>query len=140
MYEYYEPNKKLRKITRGKKKGQLKHASDCVVRAFSKAWGVDWQTAAKRLWDRGMEIQRVPDEEECWAYYLKPSGIKCIKDGHYMRVHEFAETTKNTRVKYIINCPRHLVCVSNGKYYDCWNSGLSTCRKIYIIEPWREDE
>lgn len=146
MFEYFEPNKMLKKYTRGKHKGKPKHASDCVVRCFAKAWGVDWRTAAERLFTKAMEIQRIPDEEDCWKSFLQPSDKSQFvtkygcRNGvwgdhkYYITVAEFAESTKGTRTKYILNCPQHLVCASNGKYYDAWDSGRLTVRKIFILK------
>ena len=152
MYEYYEPNKHLKKYTKGKNKGKPKHANDCVVRAFSKAWGVDWTTAAKILFSYAFEIQRIPDEEDCWKSFLEPTNISQyttrygfrngVEGYHkcYITVDEFAKSTKGTRTKYILNCPQHLVCVSNGKYYDSFNSGWLTVRKIFKVKPLKRKE
>ena len=138
MFEYYKPNQLLDTYKRGKHKGEVKHAWDCVVRAFSKAWGLSWTETAKNLFDYALAIQRIPDEEEVWRHNLFESGKKpyVIRDGkkRYLTVREVAKSTEFDNEKYILNCRNHLVCVGEGKYYDCWDSGDIAVRGIYRVK------
>lgn len=139
MFEYFEPNPNLKVYKKGKKKGEVEHVGDCVIRAFAKAWECSWKDAAIKLFNHALDVYRYPSDQESYTFFLQKSlESHFTYDGErkrYLKVKEFAKLTKEqTGLTYIVRCLHHLVCVKEGKYYDCWDSGNETVRNIYLIK------
>ena len=139
MWQQCNPNPIIKKYKKGKNKGKDILKSDCVIRAMSLIWNVDWMTTSKRLAERSFELAEAQTARPVYESFLKPSGIPVfIKDAfgrrRYMTVEEFAKSTEHKYGKYLLSTPHHLVCVHHGKYFDTWDSGDQTVRKIWIIK------
>lgn len=140
MFQQFNNNPGCKIYNRGKKKGQKEIKGDCVVRCMMQAWNVDWLTAAKRLAERSFELFDVQISNAVWQSFCEPTQFKAKTEEmfgggkRYLRVKEFAKLTEGNAIGFIVSVPHHLVFVRNGKYYDAWDSGNETVRKIWKIK------
>ena len=140
MFKQFNNNPKCKIIKRGKKKGQKEIKCDCVIRCMQLAWNTDWLTAAKRLAERSFELCDTQTSNAVYESFCESAKIDAkIKDSftgrkRYKRVKEFAESTKGDSTGYIVSVPHHLVFVKNGEYFDAWDSGNETVRKIWKLK------
>ena len=140
MFEQFNNNPGCRIYTRGKKKGKKEIKSDCVIRCMQLAWNTDWLTAAKRLAERSFELYEPQCANATFESFCEPTQIKAKTEDlfsgrkRYKTVKEFAESTKGHSIGFIVSVPHHLVFVKNGKYYDAWDSGRETVRKIWKLK------
>lgn len=115
-HRYYNANPKKKEV------------GDCVVRAVCKATGKEWDEVFKELFDIAMDLKVMPNDKEAYTKYLEEIGFKYNKVSNKKgskrpRVHEIAKTTKNTEEIIVCNVANHLVTVSEGVYWDTWDSG-----------------
>lgn len=140
MFKQFNNNPKCKIIKRGKKKGQKEIKCDCVIRCMQLAWNTDWLTAAKRLAERSFELCDIQTSNAVYESFCESAKIDAkIEDSftgrkRYKRVKEFAESTKGDSTGYIVSVPHHLVFVKNGEYFDAWDSGNETVRKIWKLK------
>lgn len=109
-YIYFNPNPLKRS------------AGDCVIRAFCLLNGRDWETNYMALTHQGFMLCDMPSSNRVWESYLRQHGYKkhvLSEDGHNVR--EFCHT--HPYGKYLLALDGHVVAVSNGNYYDTWDSG-----------------
>lgn len=113
MYVYYQPNP------------QGKKTDDCVIRALTKALGVDWETASIYA-----IIQQIRDADVYTKNYVW--GNLLLKNGftkHHLSdtcpdcytVSDFANDFKQGM--YIVGTGDHVLSVIDGDYYDSFDSG-----------------
>lgn len=99
-----------------------KKGCDCVVRAISKAIGEEWITVYHELCDIGAQLYDMPFATDVFGEYLKRKGWiwhPCkIENGKRPKVCNF-----NKANNAILRVANHLVCISDNKYYDTWDSG-----------------
>ena len=101
---------------------------DCVVRAISKATGMNWEDAYKELVFKGFEMYDMPNSNAVWETYLLENGFErfnlptdCPK---CYTVREFAdEYNKGT---YIVGTGTHAIAVIDGRYFDTFDTGDET--------------
>lgn len=140
MFQQFNNNPGCRVYTKGKKKGKKEVKSDCVIRCMMQAWNVDWLTAAKRLAERSFELYETQNANPVWESFCEPVQISAKMTDlftgakRYKRVKEFAKSTEGNSIGFIVSVPHHLVFVKNGKYFDAWDSGNETVRKIWKIK------
>lgn len=112
-YKYFNPN------PLGKRVG------DCVIRAISKLTGEDWETVFLGITTMGYELCDMPSSNAVWATYLKRRGYRCfvIPDTcpHCYTVRDFC--LDNPHGDFLLATGSHVVAVSDGDYYDVWDSG-----------------
>lgn len=98
---------------------------DCTVRAISKAMGQDWEQTYAGLSAYGYMIKDMPSANIVWGKYLKKNGFCRYliddKGKDYYTVRDFCED--HPEGTFILAIDGHVVCVSNGYYYDSWDSG-----------------
>ena len=109
MYEYFNPNP------------QGSTVGDCVVRALSKALGIDWDSCYCELVAYGYSVKDMPSANRVWGKMLSDKGFNRSICPFDCTVAEFAEY--NQKGVYILAIQGHVVCVVDGIYYDSWNSG-----------------
>lgn len=115
-YQFYNPHP------------QQKLVGDCVKRALVKATGNSYR-------DVQIELNRIKRElgEKCytrdrvWREYLKRHNFlkvsyPAVAGKKRMNVERMAEENNYNDV-YVCQCAHHLVCVTNNKYWDTWDSG-----------------
>lgn len=119
MYKYYQPNKLDLKDKYG----------DCVIRAISKALGLNWletfdltmplcrEYQTVNVFDVDTKTQREILDRLGFTYY----GISNKKGSKRPTVSSFAKSHK--KGTYIVNVAHHVVAVQDGNYYDTWDSG-----------------
>lgn len=116
MYKYYQPNKKDLKD----------NYCDCVVRAFSKAFGKSWAKVFDELVSIAKEYQCMPNDKLCYEKCLSNNGfvlksIGSVKGHKRPTVDSFSKEHKVGT--YVLVVANHLVCTVDGNYYDTWDSG-----------------
>lgn len=112
------------------------NVGDCTVRAISKALDQDWETTYAGLSFMGFSLADMPSANRVWNEYLKRKGFKryvisneCPLD---YAVNDFARD--NPIGTYVLALDGHVVTVSDGYYWDSWNSGNEI--PIYY---WKKD-
>lgn len=102
-----------------------KQVPDCVIRAISIAYGEDWYSVYDALCDVGREDCNMPSADAVWGHYLQMRGARpfllpeaCPR---CVTVKAFCEMYPEGR--YIIGTGGHAVCITDGNYYDSWDSG-----------------
>lgn len=113
MYEYYNPNKRNRKVV-----------GDCTVRAVSKALGISWETAYIDLVMQGYYLADMPSSNAVMSSYLHSKGFSkhIIPDlcPDCYSIEDFAK--EHPKGTYILGTGTHVVCVKDGVIYDAWDS------------------
>ena len=113
MFRYFNPN------PLGKKVG------DCVVRGISMLLDQTWSETYIDICMLGHEMGDMPSSNSVWASYLhsKGYGRTTLPDTCPMcyTVTDFCEDHPSGR--YLLATGSHVVCVSDGDYYDAWDSG-----------------
>ena len=101
---------------------------DCVVRAISKLFDFDWDTAYLRLAVQGFEDKSMPTADKVWGHYLHRNGYRrhIIPDTcpDCYTVKDFCEEHKEGF--YLIATGSHVITVVDGDYCDTWDSGDET--------------
>lgn len=126
-YAYYQPNKKDIKDEYG----------DCVIRAITKALNMDWLSVFDELVPISREMQAPYNSKVCYESYLKEKGFKYVgisnkKGSKRPTVKSFAKEHPNG--VYVLRVANHIVTVTEGKYYDTWDSGEKSLYGYWIKE------
>lgn len=111
---YYNPNP-LKKET-----------ADCVVRSMCKATSKEWQPVYKELFEIGLELCVMPNNDEAWKEFLIRNGFTynklTVKRGSKRpTVDSFARAHKVGT--FVLRVANHVVTCQDGYYYDTWDSG-----------------
>lgn len=98
---------------------------DCTIRAISAITGKCWDEVYIGIAVLGYMAKDMPSADSVWGEYLKRAGytrrsIPNDLPGKFT-VRDFCEDVPNG--EYLLAIPGHLVYVSDGKYYDTWDSG-----------------
>jgi len=114
MYQHYNPNPKLNRV------------GDCVIRAITKATGKTWEDVFAGVTLMAYMLCDMPSANHVWGAYLRREGYKrYIVDDHDQDVYTVQDFCKDNPIgTYILAIPGHVVCVSDGCYFDSWDSGL----------------
>lgn len=114
MFKYYNPNPYRNLV------------GDCVIRAISKATDQTWEDTYLDVAMLGYQLKDMPSSNEVWNAYL--TGKKGFKrkmipntcpDCYTVR--DFCE--EHPKGEYILATGSHVVAVSQGCYFDTWDSG-----------------
>ena len=123
MYVKYQPNPKRNNV------------GDCVIRALSLALNQSWDdTYLDLAIVYGFAIKDMPSANYVWGAYLKDKGFKrqtipnTCPDCYTVK--DFCDD--HPHGIYILATGTHVVAVSNGDYYDSWDSGNEV--PIYYFE------
>ena len=112
-YIYYNPNP-LGKST-----------TDCVIRALSKVFNVDWITAYNMVDAKVREEFEMPSSNTLWEMVLLENGFtKHFLPNHCPRcttVRQFSQMYPNDI--YVVCTGSHVVAVCYGDFFDAWDSG-----------------
>ena len=128
IYKYYQPNEKDIKDKRG----------DCVIRALTKVTNKTWLEVYDELVPIGRELQSFGNDKLVYSEFLKQQGfsykgISNRKGTKRPTISQFAKEHKEG--KYFLVVANHVVGLSDGVYYDTWDSG--NC-KMYGY--WKKEE
>lgn len=124
-FVYYQPN------PRGKR-GE-KTRPDCAIRAMSKFLGMDWLTTFDLMCATAREIYDVPNSIKTMEKLLfdhERVGVNTEAGKKRMSVIDFCKA--HPKGTYLLRVANHMVCVSDGKYYDVWDSGKK-CVYFYWV-------
>lgn len=123
MFVYYNPNPDTEI-----------NASDCVVRALTKALDISWDTAYILLSVQGFIDHDIFASDRVWNNLLHDMGFKrniipntcpiCYTIADFAREH--------TEGIYILGTGKHAVCVHSGRIYDSWDSSREV--PLYYFE------
>lgn len=120
LYQYYQPNKKDFKDRQG----------DCAIRAITKFFNISWLEAFDGLVQYARETQKMVNSKDNLELYMKDRGLAYTsiynpKAKNKITVSEFAKKHKTgTFILYVrTGYNTHLVCCSDGQYFDTWDCG-----------------
>ena len=133
IYRYYQPNDKDTKDNH----------SDCVIRALTKVLDKEWLTTFDDLLPYARDMQCMPSERKCYEEYLFDNGfayqgISNRKGSKRPTVESFAKDHKQGN--YLVNVANHVVAISDGCYYDTWDSGDCCLYGYYYKEEGENNE
>lgn len=105
---------------------------DCVIRALTKAFNVDWYTAYIEVVIQGYLMADMPSGNHVWGEYLKENGYKqkTINETGRYTVRDFCRDHK--RGTFVVATGSHVATVKDGDYYDTWDSGAEI--PVYYFE------
>ena len=113
MYIFYNPNPLGKKTT------------DCVVRALSKVFNVDWITAYDMIDAIVREEYEMPSSNTLWEEVLLRNGFEKKLLPHTcprcITVRQFSQMFPNDI--YVVCTGSHVVAVEYGDFFDAWDSG-----------------
>ncbi len=111
-----------------------KFVGDCVIRAIVKATGSSWNKVYDDVSDKGYRMKDMPSSNYVWGSYLKDRGFHryIIPDScpDCYTVKDFCRD--HPQGTYILGTGTHVISVSNGNYFDSWDSGDEV--PIYYFE------
>ena len=102
-----------------------KQVPDCVIRAISIVFGVDWYSIYDALCRIGRMDCNMPSADSVWGHFLSSEGCypfllsdicpKCTTVKMFCEFYPIG--------RYIIGTGSHAIAVIDGNYYDSWDSG-----------------
>ena len=102
-----------------------KLVGDCVIRAVAKSLDKEWEDVYLDIVMLGLLMHDMPSSNDVWGAYLLKNGFKryIIPDTcpECYTVAQFCED--NPDLTGILATGTHVIAVSDGNYYDTWNSG-----------------
>lgn len=126
-WKYYQPNKKDLKDKYG----------DCVIRALTKALGMEWLEVFDDIQPISRELQIPFNCKPCYEKYLEGKGfvyhgISNSKGTKRPTVQSF--TKEHKEGIYILRVAHHIVAVSEGYFWDTWDSGNKSLYGYWVKE------
>ena len=113
MWKQYNPNPRSERV------------GDCTIRAIAKATGQEWDKVYAQLCLQGYIMADMPSANNVWGAYLKKEGYKryIVPDTcpECYTVEDFCNDFPEGI--FILALSGHVVCVTDGDYYDTWDSG-----------------
>jgi hypothetical protein len=114
MFKYFNPNPT-----------KNKRASDCAIRALSKALDISWDDAFDILADNAKIMGDTMDSKIVMTATLREFGFYKENIPHTcpdcLTVNEFCKMFP--RGIYILGTQSHIVTAIDSNFYDIWNSG-----------------
>lgn len=112
MWIDYNPNPQQRRV------------GDCVIRALSKALGVDWERAFAIVTEFAYNMADMPSSDSVWGAVLRANGFyrraipnscpACYMAADFCKDHPDGV--------YVLGFGGHVATVVDGNLYDSWNS------------------
>ena len=116
MFIFYNPNP------------QKKLVGDCVIRAISKIANSDWEDTYIAVVMKGLEMYDMPSSNSVWGAYLYSKGYRryVIPNTcpNCYSVKDFCEDYPTGT--FLLATGTHVIAVSDGDYFDTWDSGDET--------------
>lgn len=111
-------------------------SADCVVRSISIALDKTWMEVYDTLCQIGRKKNRMPNEVEVFAQYLKDEGWEiCRQPRRENRKkytgEEFVQEIANGRT-CIMLMANHLTCCKDNKLRDTWNCCNYTVGRFWV--------
>lgn len=112
----------------------MKNIHDCVIRAIAFITKETWADIYLRLCMIGFDLRLMPDSDRTWQTYLISNGFikyaapndcpDCITIRDYVNAHDQGD--------YILVAEGHMVAVSDGVYYDTFDTGDYIVNTIWM--------
>lgn len=109
---------------------------DCSVRAICKALDKKWEDAYISLCAEGLNYCDMPSANYVWGMYLHKNGFTehmipnvcpdCVTVSRFCEDHP--------KGSYVLATQNHVVAVSDGDYFDTWDSGNEVVLYFYERE------
>lgn len=114
----------------------LKNTTDCTIRAITKIFNMDWDTAYLWLTLYGFIEKTYGDVNATWGAFLKSRGfVREIIPNTCPDCYTIADfCIDNPRGQFVVATGSHVVAVVDGDYYDTWDSGSEV--PVYY---WRKE-
>lgn len=109
MHIFYNPNPCRRFV------------GDCVVRAITKTENISWYEAYIYLCLFGALYCNMPSGNDIWTAFLLHRGYERYWLSPRKTLKEFC--AEHPIGNYVLGTGTHLIAVSDGNYYDSWDSG-----------------
>lgn len=116
-----------------------KNVGDCVKRALSYAYGVDYDEISRQLNRmKGETSSDVFNDNRVWRNFVNKNGGSMVPDKDYKGITEAEFCEQYPQGVYIcltgkeVGRSSHLVCIFNGDIIDSWNSS-----NYVVIEAWK---
>lgn len=125
FWKYYQPNKKDLKDEYG----------DCVIRALCKVTNKEWLEIFDDLIPYVREVQGIPNAPQVYSKYLDDNGFKWVgikAEKGSKRPTVLSFTKEHSEGTYILRVSHHIVAVSDGFFWDTWDSGYKSVYGYYI--------
>ena len=102
-----------------------RRVGDCAVRAVAKALDTDWESAFIKIAVNAYAMGDMPSSDSVWGAVLRQNGYyrQAVPNScpDCYTVSEFAR--EHPRGVYVLALGGHVVTVSDGNWYDTWDSG-----------------
>lgn len=100
-------------------------AGDCVIRAITKATGKDWNKVYAELSVYGYQYGDWGNSNGVWDAYLRDQGFsRAVVPNSCPTCFTVADFCEEfPKGNFILATGKHAVAVSDGDYYDTWDSG-----------------
>ena len=125
MYIQYNPNPTGRNV------------GDCAVRAISKAFDIDWESAYLLIAMAGYNMGDMPSGDSVWGAVLRQNGFyrKSIPNTcpDCYTAEDFCED--NPVGVFVLGFGNHVATVVDGDLYDSWDSS----QQIPVYVWYRKD-
>lgn len=101
---------------------------DCVIRAITKVVDQSWDKVYVDICLKGLSLYDMPSSNRVWGAYLKDIGFdKYVIPNTCPECYSVIDFARdNPYGNYILGTGSHVIAVSNGDYYDTWDSGDET--------------
>ena len=112
--------------------------SDCAVRAVSKAFGNNWDTAFAKLSLEAFIAGNMPSSDDVWGRLLARNGFKrkvieADCENCYTAERFCIDHPKGT---YVLAFGGHVATVVDGNIFDTWDSSMEV--PLYYYEKAKE--
>lgn len=104
---------------------------DCVIRAFSHATGLSWESVFDIACRLAMKHHDMPNSDTVLCHLAKHLGFERRVLPKYTTAGVFAETFKDDVC--VCRLRSHVVCSKDGNLYDTWNCGGCRMKSYYIL-------
>lgn len=95
---------------------------DCAIRACCKATGHSWDDVYDSLSAIAKHKKDIMSANDVWDDYIEMNGYERIPLPPYrLNVIDFCD--EHPKGDYVLGLEEHVVSVSDGNYYDTWDSG-----------------
>lgn len=111
-------------------------SGDCVIRAISLAFDMDWYEVYDDLYRLGREMADMPNVNTVYSTYIRKKGgeqISAYRELEGGRKRLTARDLAKRNGTFIISTAKHLAVVKDKKLLDTWDSSDRSAYKVWEI-------